>query len=149
MFDMVLNTPLRLWKTLKSIWNKWIPKCWKKLCILQCEPCRGYPYEGISKDIRSGTWRQSFVKISQNSQECIWARVSFQPTTFNFIEKETPAYIAPVSFTKFFRNTFIMETSCELNLKREFYKKWRTTFLIYIARKVYIWQPFKESWHWT
>ena len=42
--------------------------------------------------------------MKQNSQKCIYTRVSFRPATFSFTGKETLS----VTFAKIFRNTFIM-----------------------------------------
>ena len=52
--------------------------------------------------VRTFTTTKSFLKKKQNSQECTCTGVSFQPATFNFIRKETPAYIDFGEFCKIF-----------------------------------------------
>ena len=70
----------------------------------------------------------------------------------------------------FLGTALLWKTSCDLVLKGEFYENGEPTFFIIIKiyrevdssfkkknqkknqtlrRKVYIWEPFKESWHWT
>ena len=49
MFDMVLNTPLRLHRILKSIQNKWIPKCWKNLHSFNGDLAKDIPVYGHPK----------------------------------------------------------------------------------------------------
>ena len=59
---------LRLCKILKSIWSEWIRKCWRK--FLQCGPCRGYLYVGISQDIRIKTAQKMKFSIEDFFSKC-------------------------------------------------------------------------------
>ena len=117
MFNMVLNTPLT--------------KCWRKLCISSMWTLLKILYVGISQDIRSSSSNilyQIFVlKNLQNSQWRTCTKVFFQPTTCNFIEKETLVCIFfPWILRIFLGTTLLWKTSCELVLKGGFYKIRRT-----------------------
>ena len=66
---------------------------------------QGYPK--ISEAAaRTCATTQTFLKILQNSQECTCTGVFFQPATFNFIGKETPAYIDFFEFYEIFQEHF-------------------------------------------
>ena len=58
--------------------------------------------------------KKPFLKISQNSKESTYARVSFliklQPETCNFIKKEILAQVFSCEFCEIFNNTFFYRT---------------------------------------
>ena len=59
--------------------------------------------------------KKVFLKISQNSQENTWARVSFltelQAEACNFIKEKTLAQVFSCEFAKFLRTPFSKNTS--------------------------------------
>ena len=120
-------------------------------CIYSLGSCRGYPYVGISQDIRSNSsicittqsstciTTQSFLKIQQNLRERICTGVSFQSETFNSTGIETSAHIGfcdrhiqvSVSFTKIFLNTFIMEILLRNGFERKKLQKMANQYSYY------------------
>ena len=102
--------------------------------FFQCETCRGYTCVEITRDIRSSRLhmytKQLLLKILLSLQKFTCTGVSFQPTTFSFIEKETPVYIL-----RFLRNflgiLLLWKASCKLVLKEEIYEKWKTNIFYY------------------
>ena len=77
------------------------------------------------------------------SQEFTCSGVSFQPTTFSFIEKETPVYIL-LFLRNFLETVLLWKASCELVLKEEFYEKWWTNIFIIIKRYPEVASSFKK-----
>ena len=64
--------------------------------LVEDTPTKGYPK--ISEAAVRTCATKQFLKRYQNSQECTCTGVFFQPATFSFIEKQTPAYIAFYEF---------------------------------------------------
>ena len=123
--------------------------------FLQCGPCRGYPYVGISQDIRSSSSHMYYyIVVLKNLVE--FTGTHHHAGTYSFLWV----------LRNFLWTLLLWKTSCELVLKREFCKNWRTDILIMIKiyrevdhfflkekhtwrDKAYIWEPLIESWHWT
>ena len=118
MFDMVLNTPLRLCKILKSIWNVWIPKCWRKLFISSMWILQRI---SLHRDIPRYQ-KQLFAQVLPNSRSKKFCKIH-RNATCNFTEKETSTYIFPVNFAKFFRSTLIMKNLLQTGFDRRIIRK--------------------------
>ena len=155
---MVLNTPLRC-KTLKLIWNEWVPKCW----TLQEIP--------LFRDI-SRYQKQQFLDVLINSRSWILRKIhcntpalepffNLQPTTL--LKKRRRHTYFSVNFVKYFGSNFITENLLRTVFEKRILRKWWTDNLIIKRyRKVdnsfkeqrlwgenYILGPLIESCHWT
>ena len=128
MFGMVLNTPLGLCKTLKLIWNEWVPKSWRKLCISSIWILQEIPYVGIPKiseaTVCKCSTKQSFLKITQKFTVMHLHRSLFfdlQPATL--LKKRRRHTYFSVNFAKFFRNNFITEKLLQIGFERWILRK--------------------------
>ena len=141
----------------------------QKTVFLQCRPWKGYPYVGISQDIRSSSSHMYYyIVVLKNLAKFAGAQLHrslFSTCNLQLHRKKDPGlYSFLWVFRKFLGTLLLWKTSCELVLKWEFYEKWRTDILIIIKRyleldssfkkqtlrwRVDIWEPFKENWHWT
>ena len=123
MFGMVLNTPLGLCKTLKLIWNEWVPKSWRKLCISSIWILQEIPFVGIPKiseaTVCKCSTKQSLLKITQKFTVMHLHRSLFfdlQPATL--LKKRRRHTYFSVNFAKFFRRNFITEKLLRIGFER-------------------------------
>ena len=128
MFGMVLNTPLGLCKTLKLIWNEWVPKSWRKLCISSIWILQEIPYVGIPKiseaTVCKCSTKQSFLKITQKFTVMHLHRSLFfdlQPATL--LKKRRRHTYFSVNFAKLFRNNFITEKLLRIGFERRILRR--------------------------
>ena len=147
---MVLNTPLRLSKILKSIWNVWIPKFWRKLCIssmliLQRISLRRdiprYRFAHVLVNSRS----KKFCKIHRNAPATEFL-FNLQPATL--LKKKHRHIYFLLILQNFLGALLLWKTSYKLVLTGECYEKWRTDILIVIKRYREVAISFKEQILW-
>ena len=119
--------------------------CW----YLQCGPCRGYPYVGISQDIRSSSLHMYYyIVILKNVAKFTGMHLHkslFSTRNLQLYQKrDAGTYSFLVVWWNFLRTILLWKTTCELVLKGELYEKWQTDVLTIIKRYREVDSSFKK-----
>ena len=117
---------------------------------LQCGPCRGYPYVGISQNIRSSTSHMYYyIVILKNIAKFTGMYLHYSLfSTSNlqlYQKRDAGTYSFLVVWWNFLWTILLWKTFWKLVLKGELYEKWQTDVLIIIKWYCEVDSSFKKQ----